>query len=236
MTLWSDFLTNKGRMIHRWTHYFPIYERHFAPLVNRPITFLEIGLGEGGSLAMWQRHFGPRARIVGLDINPDAKAFEDDQIAVRIGNQADRTFLAAVLEEFGPPDAVVDDGSHIMEHLLATFDFLYPRLTPAGIYVVEDLHTAYMPGYGGGLRRSGTFIERCKDLIDELNADYAGPGLLPTEFTHSTISMHIYDSVVVFERGHQLKRSMFSPAPGTDKPGRGYEPPQMPPKPGPAKF
>jgi hypothetical protein len=30
MSLWSEFLTNDGRKIHKWTHYFPIYEQHLA--------------------------------------------------------------------------------------------------------------------------------------------------------------------------------------------------------------
>ena len=43
MSLWSEFLTNDGRQIHKWVHYFPIYERHFNPFVNRATTFIEIG-------------------------------------------------------------------------------------------------------------------------------------------------------------------------------------------------
>jgi hypothetical protein len=43
MSLWAEFLTNDRRVIHKWTHYFPIYEHHFARYVNRPMVFLEIG-------------------------------------------------------------------------------------------------------------------------------------------------------------------------------------------------
>jgi tRNA G46 methylase TrmB len=52
MTLWQMFLNHRGRIVHKWTHYFPIYERHFDRFVNRPMTFIEIGCGEGGSLQM----------------------------------------------------------------------------------------------------------------------------------------------------------------------------------------
>jgi hypothetical protein len=66
MGLWSDFLTNQDRVIHKWKHYFPIYDRHSQrDSVNTDVVFIEIGCGQGGSLQMWKRFFGPYARIVG---------------------------------------------------------------------------------------------------------------------------------------------------------------------------
>ena len=88
MTLWSDFHTNDKRIIHKWMHYFPAYEQHFQRYINRSMVFWEIGCGEGGSLQMWKRFFGPHARIVGLDIRPECMEFEENQISVRIGDQS----------------------------------------------------------------------------------------------------------------------------------------------------
>lgn len=206
MSLWSDFLSHDGREIHKWTHYFPAYEAHFARYRNRPLTFIEIGCGHGGSLQLWKKYFGPHAQIVGLDINKECLQFEEDQIAVRIGDQKDAKFLGRVLEEFGTPDIVLDDGSHVMEDVVATFRFLYQRTSPCGVYMVEDLHTAYWDKYGGGVGRKGSFIELCKTLVDELNAEHTQGKLPPTEFTKTTLSMHFYDSVVAFERGRHLKK------------------------------
>jgi SAM-dependent methyltransferase len=206
MALWSEFLTNQDRVIHKWTHYFPIYEHHFARYVSRPMTFLEIGCGEGGSLQLWKRYLGPFAQIVGIDILDRAKAFEEDQIAVRIGDQGDISFLDSVLGEFGRPDVVLDDGSHMMSHMRQSFAHLYGRMSQTGVYMVEDLHAAYWAEFEGGLRREGSFIELCKGLVDELNADHARGALAPTEFTRSTLSIHFYDSVAVFERGRHLKK------------------------------
>ena len=64
MSLWQDFLNNDRRVIQKWTHYFPVYERHFSPWRNKSLTFLEIGVSRGGSLQMWQRYFGPMAKII----------------------------------------------------------------------------------------------------------------------------------------------------------------------------
>jgi hypothetical protein len=207
MTLWSDFLTNDQRLIHKWKHYFPAYERHLGKFVNADVVFFEIGCGQGGSLQMWKRYLGPHARIVGIDLRPECKEFAEDQIDIRIGDQSDQAFLLDLCKEFGSPDVVLDDGSHIMTHIHATFSVLYPRVPRNGVYMVEDLHTAYWSEFEGGLKRKESFIETCKDLIDELNADHSR-GLLPaTEFSRTTLSMHFYDSIVVLEKGRHGAKS-----------------------------
>ncbi|MGI8809821.1 MAG: class I SAM-dependent methyltransferase [Acidimicrobiales bacterium] len=205
MSLWSGFLDNRGRVIHKWTHYFPVYERHFARFVNRPCVFWEIGVSEGGSLQMWKRYLGPYAQVVGIDIDPRSD-FAEDQIAVRIGDQSDTAFLQEVIDEFGTPDVVLDDGSHLMHHLTTTFRYLYPRLAPDGVYLVEDLHTAYWEEYGGGLGHPDSFVELAKRCIDEFNAEHARGAVAPSTFTAGTLSIHFYDSIAVFERGRHLAR------------------------------
>jgi SAM-dependent methyltransferase len=216
MSLWADFQGNsERRVIHKWKHYFPIYERHFAPFVNRSVNVLEIGCGDGGSLQMWKRYFGPHAQIVGIDIEPRCKNFEEDQIAVRIGSQDDPAFLAGVVAEFGPFDVVIDDGSHVQAHVAAAFTHLYQGLSKNGVYLVEDLHTAYWPDFGGGLGKPDTFIEIAKKLIDELNADHARDASDATDFTRTTQAMCFYDSVIVFERGRYTKK--FAPRIGREE-------------------
>jgi hypothetical protein len=201
MDLWGDFLTNQGDVIHKWVHYFPIYERYFAPWRNKSLTFLEIGVSRGGSLQMWRRAFGPLARIVGVDIDPKCRRHEAPGVAVRIGDQSDTAFLQSVIDEFGAPDIVLDDGSHQMADIRASFDFLYPRLPKNGVYMVEDLHTAYWAKFGGGLDEPASFINHAKSLIDQLNADHARGAVTPDAFTRDTFSIAFYDSVIVFEKG-----------------------------------
>ena len=48
MNLWKYFLENDGNKITRWTHYFPIYEKHFERFRNKPVKILEIGVLNGG--------------------------------------------------------------------------------------------------------------------------------------------------------------------------------------------
>lgn len=195
--LYHDFLTNNQKLIHKWVHYFPIYERHFQKFVNQSVTFWEIGVFRGGSLQMWKRYLGPFAQIIGIDIDPECKKHEEDQIQIRIGDQSDENFLSSIIDEFGEPDIVLDDGSHIMENVCSTFNYLYDKVSKNGVYMVEDLHTSYWENYGGGLNRPGTFIELCKTLLDSLNARYCN---LPNSFAESTFSMCFYDSIVAFEK------------------------------------
>jgi cephalosporin hydroxylase len=201
MNLWQDFLTNDQKMIHKWVHYFPIYERHFSSWRNRSLTFLEIGVSKGGSLQMWQRFFGPLAKIVGIDIDPECKAHESPGIFVRIGDQSDEGFLKSILDEFGVPDIVLDDGSHQMKDIAASFQYFYPRMHKNAMYMVEDLHTAYWEEYGGGVDQKNTFINFSKQCVDQLNADHSRGALTPDFITRQTFGISFYDSIVCYEKG-----------------------------------
>ena len=130
-----------GRLIDKWSHYFPIYEHHFAKFVGRPIRLLEIGVGHGGSLQLWRAYFGKQVGIWGMDINPACAEYEEDGIYISIGDQAkDCGWFVAAGINF---DIIIDDGSHVPEHQSASFQALWPRVNPGGIYLIEDCHNGY---------------------------------------------------------------------------------------------
>ena len=56
-------------------HYFEIYHRHFERFRGRPVTVLEFGVNQGGSLQMWRDYFGRKAAIHGVDIDPRCEKF-----------------------------------------------------------------------------------------------------------------------------------------------------------------
>jgi hypothetical protein len=201
MTLFGEYLGGNHRPIHKWHQYFPVYEQHFERFRNRHLTIFEIGVGEGGSLQLWRGYFGPFATIVGIDVYPRCKQLEDGPVQIRIGRQNDLAFLASLVAEFGPPDIVIDDGSHLQADINATFDFLYPKVAKNGVYLVEDLHAAYWPDHGGGLRVPGSFVETAKHYVDLLHAGYVRGSQIATPAGDRTTSVHFYDSVIVFEVG-----------------------------------
>jgi hypothetical protein len=199
--LWADFMANQDEVIDKWRHYFPAYERHFAPWRDRSMVFLEIGVSKGGSLRLWQRYFGPYATIVGIDIDAKCRQFESPSVHVRIGNQADTGFLGSVIDEFGVPDVVLDDGSHRMDDLIASFEFLYPRMRSNSVYVVEDLHTGFLEEYGGGPKSPNNFLNYCHNVVMYMNRHWARIPEAHNPIWDDTRSVAFYDSLVCIEKG-----------------------------------
>jgi hypothetical protein len=200
VSLLEQLSDHRGRPFQKWGNYFDAYERHFSQFRNQPCTMIEIGCGRGGSLQMWKRWLGPQSRIIGIDIKPDCKQYEEDRVSVYIGKQANKKLLRQIVSDHGPPDIVLDDGSHFMADMRASFDALYYQMSPTGVYAVEDLHACYRDRYGGGYKTEASFIEFCKDKLDELNAARSQGAVTRTTFSKSTKAMTMYESIVFFER------------------------------------
>jgi hypothetical protein len=195
------FNNNTGRIIDKWTHYFEVYDKHFSKYRGMEIILLEIGTFYGGSLKMWKYYFGEKAKIYGIDINPNCKQLEEENIKILIGSQSDRNFLEKVKNEIPPIDILIDDGGHTMLQQIISFEVLFDHIKADGIYLCEDLHTSYWRKYGGGHKRKGSFIEYSKNLIDKLNAYHSEQESLKVDsFTKSVNSLHYYDSILVIEK------------------------------------
>lgn len=215
--------SNTDRRIFKWHHYLEVYDRYFSPLKqeaqrvkgdkdanfapNGALRILELGVQNGGSLQMWRKYFGPEAIIFGVDIDSQCANFATEDTEVRIGDQSDANFLQSVVEEMGGVDIIIDDGSHIASHQLASFRTLFPILADGGIYICEDLHTSYWDGWEGGFRRSGTFIEVGKSIIDHMHEWYAGidTELNDMELKKSVLAIAFYDSIIAIEKGVKNK-------------------------------
>ncbi|WP_431297608.1 class I SAM-dependent methyltransferase [Tabrizicola sp. BL-A-41-H6] len=198
-----DFLTRTDdRTLFKMDHYLDVYDRLLSGWQGRSVSFLEIGVYKGGSLRMWRNFFAPTARLTFVDIDPACKALELPGTEVRIGDQADPAFLAELAAARGPFDMIVDDGGHQMHQQIASFVALWPHLADGGLYIVEDTHTSYWPGFGGGLNTPGSFIAFAKGLIDRMHSwytedDEAFP-LHPMARELGMVQFH--DSLVVIEK------------------------------------
>ena len=130
---------------------------------------------------------------------------------MRIGSQIDSKFLASVVEEMGGIDVVIDDGSHISQHVIKSFEILYPMLNPGGLYFIEDLHTSYWPNYGGGLRRKNSSIEYLKHLVDYLNSEYFQKNvrLIESEKIARPENVEFADSLVLVKNGKETHPELF---------------------------
>jgi hypothetical protein len=195
--------TDKAGPRHRYTQ---AYERHLARLRRKPIVLLEIGIGgyddpaEGGaSLRMWRRWL-PHAEIHGADLY-DKSRVAGRRIAVHRTDQADADALARLAEEVGPCDVVIDDGSHVCDHVVRTFEVLFPAVRPGGVYVIEDLQTSYQPKYGGRPRgdgREGTATGYLADVLDGLHQP--GGGGAPSYTDRWVEAVHVYPEMAVIEK------------------------------------
>jgi 23S rRNA U2552 (ribose-2'-O)-methylase RlmE/FtsJ len=200
------FNNNSGRLIHKWNHYFNIYERHFNRFRNKDIVILEIGVSQGGSLQMWKQYFGPKAKIYGIDIDPRCKDLEEKNIQIFIGSQSDRKFLRSVKELLPPIDIIIDDGGHTMKQQRVSYEELFHHIKDDGVYLCEDLMTSYWLKYGGGYKRHNTFIEYSKKFIDYLNAYHSEQSSLKVNsFTKSVNSIHYYDGIVIIEKNKRTE-------------------------------
>ena len=156
--------------VNKDKHYLDIYTRELLPYRERTSTILEIGVSLGGSLAMWRKYFAA-ATIVGIDINGACAQFAkpEQKIFVEIGDQSNPAFLDQVCDKHNNIDIIIDDGSHINSHVIASFEHLFPKLNDGGIYIIEDMCTSYWNNFGGGFRMAGTTIEFFRGLVDHLN-------------------------------------------------------------------
>lgn len=194
-----------GALVHKWHHYLPLYDRYFSPWRGKPVRFLEIGVAKGGSMTMWRKWFGPEAVIFGIDINPKCARFDGIDGQVRIGSQADPAFLKRVVEEMGGVDIVLDDGSHQMEHIRTSLECLFPRLSVGGIYMIEDLHTAYMPSFGGGLETPENFFRVLSRMIDDMHRWYHRQPVQHKGLAKWMTGFHVHDSIVVIDKAAVLR-------------------------------
>lgn len=196
------FLNNPGRMIHKWMHYFEVYDRHLSRFRSTDVNLVEIGVYQGGSLQMWKHYFGGRATIWGVDINPEVKQFEEDRVRVIVGDQADREFLRTLARDVPRIDVLIDDGGHTMLQQRTTMEELFGKVDANGVYICEDLHTSYWREFGGGHLDPRSFVEFSKNYIDRLNAWHSQDlqSLDVSEFTRTAHSMHYYDSILVIEK------------------------------------
>lgn len=195
------FYKNRRNIVHKWPHYFEIYHKYFQRFINTECTVVEIGVSLGGSLQMWRSYFGKRARIIGIDINPECRQFGEPGIEIFIGSQSDPDFLRQFLEIVPRIDILIDDGGHRMDEQIISFENLFPNISNHGVYLCEDTHTSYLEIYGGGLGNPASFIEYAKTLADHLHAWHMPDHVLPaSDYTRNIQAVSFYDSIVVIEK------------------------------------
>jgi hypothetical protein len=197
----------------KWSdhNYADVYSTLFKPLRKRRLNILEIGVGGyddpyrgGGSLRMWRTYF-LRGRVFAVDI-ADKSPHDERRIRTFRGSQDDERFLNEVADRIGRLDLVIDDGSHICRHVIKSFEVLFPRLAPGGLYIVEDTQTSYREDHEGSstdLGRPGTTMNYFRRLIDgvnsreiqKVNAEY-----VPSEIEGTLSAIGFFEKMIVLRK------------------------------------
>lgn len=207
-----DALGASYRGTDKFQHgYLSHYRSHLGADRFRRMVVYEIGVGgyddpsTGGSLAMWRDYFN-RSVIVGLDISAKRINF-GPRVFFEQADQNSPADLQRVVDRYGMPDVVIDDGSHIGQHIHTSFEVLWPQLRDGGTYVIEDLSTSYYPEFGGhdpapptsgiGLIQSLLADVEARDPTFEMRPDW---GKKPTPAHRGIAAVHMYPGIAFVQK------------------------------------
>lgn len=213
LTLLAKVYETDKTEVHFYTTH---YMTHFRRFRNKNVKILEIGVGGyehkrkgGNSLRMWKKYF-PFGKIYGIDIY-DKSALQENRIKIYQGSQVDKEFLDKTIDEIGILDIIIDDGSHLNEHIIETFKILFPKLKDGGLYVVEDIQTSYWDDCGGDckdLNNPKTAMNFFKSLTDCLNhQEIPDENYKETYFDKKIVSMHFYHNLIFIHKGNNDEKS-----------------------------
>lgn len=196
------FFNQLEKSCDKWYPYFHAYEKHLSKFRNQEVNLLEIGIKKGGSLELWYRYLGNKARIHGVDNSNHVLDLKYDfPIDIEVGDQEDLSFWQNYVKTRKNFDIIIDDGGHTMNQQKNTLLSLFPRLNYEGVYIIEDTHTSYWSEYyNGGLCKEGTFIEMSKTFVDILHSRHIKNQKISSNRFHGLSSVTFYDSMVVLEK------------------------------------
>jgi len=176
--------------------YFDTYHQLFKDFRGKKITFVEIGILDGGSLFMWRDYFGENARIIGIEYNKEALKWKKFGFEIFIGDQSSERFWKNFFLKVGHVDIVLDDGGHTNEQQILTAVNCISNINDKGILVTEDTHTSYQMKFGNPSKYS--FIEWAKIICDNVNSRCKGINQSNLVFNKYVHSVRFFESIVAF--------------------------------------
>lgn len=165
----ADLFQESKRPTYKYDTYFDAYEELFAPYKGKDVVFVEVGIQGGGSLEVWKKFFGPKSRIIGIDLNPVLKdELEADGFEIFTGDQSSEDFWKSFFEEVGPVDILLDDGGHTNLQTKTTIKCSLEHINDRGLLIVEDAHQSYMKQFQNP--SDDSLIHHTKDIVDLVNS------------------------------------------------------------------
>lgn len=193
--------TNSPYFSIKHTNYFDIYDSLLSKYVGKDITFVEIGILDGGSLFMWREFLGKDARIIGIELNPEAIKWREYGFEIFIGDQSDPQFWIDFFLEVGDIHVLLDDGGHRNDQQFVTLKSAIPYVLDGGLIVVEDTQTSFMKFESF---RRYSFVSFLEDKIKSLYARSDELGMKRDAFSNSVYSMEFFTGVCVLHINREL--------------------------------
>jgi len=199
----SLFDTDKNlQTTKNWTGFLKIYNEYFKNFKNEEINILEIGVDKGKSLELWRSYF-TKAKICGIDIGK--MNFKIEGVELITADQTDTQALKTICEKYKSFDIIIDDGSHVSKHIIASFKFLFDYLSEGGLYAVEDLQTSYFPRFGGSrinLNKNNTALNFLKSLTDSINFEHNDKPFYKKKIFDGLVEyIHFYQNIAILKKG-----------------------------------
>ena len=193
--------------------YTAVYEKYFENIRDHKLQILEIGIADGKSLLMWSDYF-KNSTIIGIDIHKidiKEKKLDRNNIKVHQGSQSDEKFINELINQYGNFNIIIDDGSHLKKDVIKSFNLLFPHLNNNGLYIVEDMQTAYNHFFGGNpfdLKYSNSHMNFFKHLTDRLNyQEIANPFYISNKYDAKITNVSFYHNLVFVRKGVNNKLS-----------------------------
>ena len=142
--------------------YAKFYEKNFANIKNEKFNLLEIGTWEGASSASFILYF-PNAEIYGLDRNFKFK-YKSKRLKYYncdLTNKNDHKNLERKIQN-KTFKIIIDDGSHILSHIIENLKFFLKYVDDQSYYIIEDFSEPVNYDYLNDSNENELFI---KDIL-----------------------------------------------------------------------
>lgn len=145
-----------------WHNYTLVYDKLFNHLKNADFSLFELGMGTtnptiksnmgadgrpGASLRGWSNYF-TRAKIFGADVDPEIVGGprDSDRITTHWVDQTNPEAIRALWQAFPYEfEIIIDDGLHEAHANITFLENSYAKLSPTGVYIIEDIVPGDVP-------------------------------------------------------------------------------------------
>ena len=148
---------------------------------------------------MWKKFLGSKAKIIGVDLNPDAKKFEKFGFKIFIGDQADPNFWKKFYNKNGKIDILIDDGGHTnLQQITALMESI-ENIKNDGLIIIEDTHTSFMNYKGFKNPSDYSLINFTNKIIENLHRRNPMIKKKMNLFSKKISSIEYFDSIVIIK-------------------------------------